>query len=1064
MAAVAEVPRPGVEVIQELRSVTPTVVAPTLAACITGVCKQILEVLSDDGTVNSDALLSGPAVATAEKDQTAPYNLNGLTLIVSMDGGPDQTFTFTGTNPLTAQQAATAINGASPAPSGFAAYVYTYVDGTTKYKLQLRTIGTGSAKSIRLVGGTALTDGADPLGWGSFIGYTYYGLGTYANVKTMVPQTSLPDPRSIMDELDVEEDTIRCFVDLGTEVRELLRTETFLRRGIETAPNYGLTPYDDGDGDATTPYVNLTNSLVGPNLLGAATSAQTGDGTNDLSTPRSIHNKTLIMAIDGNPAQTLKLIGQPIVSTDNGTWNYPADIQSKILALVVNGNVVNVTFTAGCADIATVVSEINARAAVVLGAGTVVAYRCTQYGAESPTGAYLGLFYGGAPSTNIVANTEVSVEDAAGGSTIDMVTIYGADAHQYQQNTGDKTDPTQPIDDIEAQIDGLWGGNVAYLTVGNLLYLKSTTVGAESKIWVSSSSTALTVLGFAAQAGSHYGNSFPVKVGDYLYGDGALVGKIVEIHSAGVQGRVKLESEVALTATKRAWYIVAKNLDLYESGWGTTYPTPDFYVDTSGDLHIKHDFLRDTQGIPVGSAAVNVMIAYTALRLDVTPEADDPALLAFDNVDDLEEALAPLTPDNPLAFGLWLALQNSGITRVYGVGVPEVSDDAPYGTVDGWQKVYDFLESQGVYGLAPMTNDLESILLGRTHVLAMSEPENKGERVIHFCLGKPTREADTIAVSGTNGDRIATGPAVFDTKVPTLSQALLAAGVNPASILVSDGVYINIASDDKHWNVTGAVGGGTQLTVNTTFAAGENDDAFYATGTFPAVIAETFSVVIRGPAISNDKDKEIETIAARGQSFASRRCRMAQLDQLRVSVDGVEQLVEGFYICAAKVGQISGNPPSMPYTNYPINGFSGVTGTKGYYSESQMNLGAGGGAEWIIQETPGVPLVSRHQLTTDLTSVETSEQSITNALDYVSIFMRVGLRNFIGRYNITPTFLDSLASVAKGMLEWLIEKKVIAGGDLNNIMQDTDNPTRVILDISVSVLYPCNYIRIILVV
>jgi hypothetical protein len=108
--------------------------------------------------------------------------------------------------------------------------------------------------------------------------------------------------------------------------------------------------------------------------------------------------------------------------------------------------------------------------------------------------------------------------------------------------------------------------------------------------------------------------------------------------------------------------------------------------------------------------------------------------------------------------------------------------------------------------------------------------------------------------------------------------------------------------------------------------------------------------------------------------------------------------------------------------------------------------------------------VSRHQVTTDLTSVETTEQSITNALDYVSLFIRGGIRNFIGRYNISDTFLDTLASVVQGQLAWLVDKKVIAAGDLINIIQDTDNPTRTLIDITVLPFYPCNYVRITIIV
>jgi len=1061
MAAAAELPKPGVEVIQQLRTVTPQIVAPTLAPTVMGVCKQIIEVLNDDNTVNSDALVSAPAVATTPNSQ-ASYNLNGDSLIVSINDGPDQTFAFVGVDPLTATQAASQINGATVPPSGFAAYAVNLgTIASPDWRLQLRTVGSGASMKLKLVGGTSLSD----FGWGSRVGWTFYGLGAYSNYAEYIPQASFPDPRGIIDELDIDEETIRVFVDLGTEVREILRSESFLRKGAETAPTNAVTPFDDGDGDATTPYVSLTNATVAPNLLATALAADTGVGNVDLSADVAPHNLNLTLAIDGSHPQTLVLTGQPIVSVDTAGFAW-ANVQSNVLVLIVNGSTVTVTFSAGVADIATLVSEINAAVALVLGAGTVVAYRCNQWGDENAAGTYVGFFYAGAPSTNVVPNTSVKVEDSTGGSTaLCVVEIFGIDQDYYQWNRFSKQNAAQPIGGIDDQIDGLWGGNVAWIDGANFLYLQSTSIGEESTIWVDANSSALTVLGFAAQAGWHYGGAFPLRVGDALYADGASLGSIIEIHSQGQAGRVKLDAEVALLYSATTWYIVAKNLDTVDSSlYGVTHATPDLQIDTAGAIILKHHFMRDTTGTIVGSGAVSLYVAYEALRLDVTSEAEDPGLLAFDDVDDLDEALGPLVPENPLAYGLYLAMQNAAAVRVYGIGVSEYTSDKPYGTVEGWTKAYDFLETHGVYALAPMTDDLESHLVGRTHVLAMSQPEEKGERVIHFYLGRPDREADDIVVSGNNGDKITA--TTFDTKVPTLSQALLALGIDPANITVEDGVFLDIASDALNYNITGALGGGTIVTINTTFVGDQNVDNFFSTTDLTALtlISESFSVKVRGATISNDTDAEIATIIARGTAFASRRCRMAQLDGLKATINGVEQLIPGFFINAAKVGQIGGNPPSTPYTNFPITGFTGVTGTDKIYTQTQMNQGAAGGAEWFVQTLEGVPLVSRHQVTTDLTSVETTEQSITNALDYVSIFMRTGLRNFIGRYNISDTFLDTLASVVQGQLQWLMDHKVIAGGDLNNIIQDESNPTRVLIDCTIQPFYPCNYIRLTLVV
>ena len=66
-----------------------------------------------------------------------------------------------------------------------------------------------------------------------------------------------------------------------------------------------------------------------------------------------------------------------------------------------------------------------------------------------------------------------------------------------------------------------------------------------------------------------------------------------------------------------------------------------------------------------------------------------------------------------------------------------------------------------------------------------------------------------------------------------------------------------------------------------------------------------------------------------------------------------------------------------------------------------FHVGAAEGTYWIIQEVANGPLTCRHQLTADVSSIEKRELSITRVVDYTAKFMRAGLRNFIGKFNIT---------------------------------------------------------------
>jgi len=1044
MAAIAELPQPGVKVIQEYTASAPTIVVPTLAPVIVGACYEINELTDTDGALNAEILVSGPAIATAPNDDASYTAMSAKTLLVRVSGGPIQTFTMPATASLTATQVAAAINGASVAPVGFAAYVYQ--DVASDDFLQLRTTASGSNVTLTIVGGTLL-DAPNQLGWGK--GYTYYGLGTYIQDQVYLKQESFPDPLDIGDERDIIEASIRVFVDLSTESREILRTESFLRGdNYNVALNYGVMAVDDGDGDQTTPYVKLlgTGGAI-PNLLAAPGSAVVTstvvDYTADLL---DINNKTLILQLNGSGKQTVVFQGDPVVSEAVGAL-IP---YTGTITMTVNGVTGVAVSVVAAGSLAALVTAINTDAGVVaLGVGSI-AFAADANGNAGAT--HLGLLVGANPLAP-VDNSDVKVTAETGAA------LFLAPSLPYQQTL--QIGGAGPRDTAWGQINNVMGVTLGALSATNMT-LTSATSGYESKIEIDSLSTALTALGLAA--GSTYGAPFVTRVGDYLYGNGTLVGMVTEVHAGGVSGRLKLDREVLLTLTAKFWYIISKNLDtVVSTQWGVSVPIPDLRLDTNGDVLIKHDFLRDTGGAPVGVTSVNAYCMYSALRTDVSPAAASPALLSFSDYDDLEAALPPVTPDNPLSYGLYVAMQNCPGCEVYGTGVSAISADAPYGTTAAFSSALDFLESKEVYGIACMTSEPDVASILYTHVEAMSEPDQKMERIGVIHLGLPTSELSTIVISGSDGDYVA-GPA-FDTKMASLSAALLAEGIDPTNITVSDGVFLDIAEDDYKWNITGPLITGTTVSINTTFAAGENDDAYYATGTFPiTLVSETFSVSIRGAAITT-KAKEVETVYNRGQSFSSRRIWMVQCDELRASVDGVDSAIEGFYGCAAKVGMVAGLNPALPMTNRSIAVFTGVTGTKDRYKNSELNQMAAGGADLIIQDSAGASCYSRMQVTTKLTSIAEREQSVVKAVDYCAKFYRATLRRYIGSYNITQSFLDTLSAVTEALSRWLVEEgKVVAGANMSNLLQDSVQTDTVLADISLTMLYPNNYLQITLLI
>jgi hypothetical protein len=372
-----------------------------------------------------------------------------------------------------------------------------------------------------------------------------------------------------------------------------------------------------------------------------------------------------------------------------------------------------------------------------------------------------------------------------------------------------------------------------------------------------------------------------------------------------------------------------------------------------------------------------------------------------------------------------------------------------------------------VYGIAPLTQDSSVAQVFSTHASVMSSPENKGERVCIVNPAQPTNHVDTLLASGLNGNSLPTLN-LFDSGISNLGSLLLANGLAPGAFSVGTGLYLDIG-DGNHYSIVNV--SGAQLTIESTgFLPGENDDGYYATTSLPgSLIAEPFAIRIRGAALiltDGTPDKEGMALAYQqmGQGYQNRRLWQVLPAQCAATIGGLEQVLPGFYLSAAIVGMIGQQPPQQSFTNFPMTGFAGVIGASDYFSDSQLDVIAYGGNYIVVQDVANGPLTSRMALTTDMTSIETRTDSITKIVDFTAKFMRQGLKAYIGRFNITQGFLDSLGHVVQGLLTFLTDLGVLIGANMNNIVQDTSTPDTVLIDVTLDVPYPCNYIRLTLVI
>lgn len=507
-----------------------------------------------------------------------------------------------------------------------------------------------------------------------------------------------------------------------------------------------------------------------------------------------------------------------------------------------------------------------------------------------------------------------------------------------------------------------------------------------------------------------------------------------------------------------------------EEAVGSGRPNPDFYVDLDGSANVGGVVLRNTAtGMPysVASSSADLYIQYRGIRLDVTSQASSPALLSFGSAADMEAAIGPVSVHNPLALGCYLALQNAQTVTVAAVGVDEANDAAPYGTLDGWMRALDYLEQKEVYTVAALTDDTYVQGLIAAHVQAMSQPENRGERIGFIAPPYTDRNPSTTIMSGQDGASTSNANEFLLDDSPL--DELVSAGITGPAISYDEQLYLEVlvtnggATDLRRYSISNV--NNTLLTLRTSFTSSQNVDGFFSTVQLTEeLVGADYTLFVRGEKllITGTTLPDLGAIAlaaaAEGEAYASRRVYSLFGKSVDVSIDGITQNVPMFYAEACIAGMIAQLNPQQPFTNVPITGLGHVYGTDDTFSENQMDVIADGGRYILVNF--GGRVQARHSRSTATTSVETRELSITKAIDWLTKILRATNRVYIGKYVITPGFIDQLTLANQGTLAQAVSIGVVNGAVLSQIAQSESEPDVVLLEVTVQPAYPCNKIKI----
>lgn len=425
---------------------------------------------------------------------------------------------------------------------------------------------------------------------------------------------------------------------------------------------------------------------------------------------------------------------------------------------------------------------------------------------------------------------------------------------------------------------------------------------------------------------------------------------------------------------------------------------------------------------PVTSA--ELYVGYKALRQDLSD------VMTLYSVNEIEGKLGKIVPENPLAYGVSIAMANAAI-GIKCIGVD--SDDLP-----GYTEAKDRLETHDpVYALVPLTFDPAILSMFKLHAEQMSQPERGMWRITLGCTRLVTEKEIAAGVGKVSRDGDG------DLVRLTADEATFLSG----SVDAGDKLIMFDASGNEHEYTVSSVVSEDLLTV--TQSEPFDEEVFTDAGEY------TFRVMH-----SLDKLGQANEIAATSRAYGSSRFVNIWPD---VCIIGDREL-PGYYLACAVAGGIGGLPSHYGFTRLSIAGIDGLKNSNNYFNNDQLDAMADGGTFIFVQASSSAPPHIRHQLTTDRSTLEMQELSFVKNFDYVSYICRDTMNAFIGKYNITQSTLATLRTALRGILETLkldtsprIGSRVL-DYNITSVAQMEDVRDRVEMVAEVSFPYPLNTI------
>lgn len=361
---------------------------------------------------------------------------------------------------------------------------------------------------------------------------------------------------------------------------------------------------------------------------------------------------------------------------------------------------------------------------------------------------------------------------------------------------------------------------------------------------------------------------------------------------------------------------------------------------------------------------------------------------------EVADMLGTVDPDNPLAYGVWLAASNAAGNTTYFNAVED-----PDSLTDWTDALSTWVGAANIYTLVPTTDNpaVHDLWLG--HCVSESGDTKKRWRRAAFA---PTVDRNKVIVNAakTSDEEVALATLADDPSISGTSYSLL-----------------TVTSGNAQFITNGVRAGDT---VRYLFGVDGFGNETYSTFVVEDVISENTIRLTTG-------HTEDITVATRVEiyRFLKRSDLAAELADIvgvygnrRAIVCANSVVVSGgttvpaYFAACAYAGMRAGVNPHQPLTRADVIGIEGAGSVIDSLNADQLNTIAAAGGLIMFRPEVGANLQVRHAITSDPTDLNTQDEMFGSNFDSVSYSLASILEPYIGRANVVP---DTIALVRSAL-------------------------------------------------